>query len=51
MYFTEGELRPYEQLMRQTPRRPMSNKKDKKPTTPTKTPSPVNKKEKPNGNH
>lgn len=25
MYFTDGKLRPYEQLMRQSPRRPSSS--------------------------
>jgi hypothetical protein len=34
MYFTEGELRSYEQLMRQTPRRPPSKKKPQN-TTPS----------------
>lgn len=48
MFFTEGELRPYEQLMRQTPRRPPSNRKMQKPYSPTKSNPPIKKKEKNN---
>lgn len=34
MFFTDGKLRPYEQLMRQSPRRPPSNKKQKEHSQP-----------------
>lgn len=52
MYFTEGKLRPYEQLMRQSPQRSSSSEKQKKPTqTVSKPHSSLKKKEKADGNH
>lgn len=52
MYFTEGKLRPYEQLMRQSPRRSSSTEKQEKPAQPvSKLHPPMKKKEKTDGSH
>lgn len=52
MYFTEGKLRPYEQLMRQSPRRSSTTEKQKKPARPVSKPHPpTKKKEKVDRNH
>lgn len=52
MLFTDGRLRSYEQLMRQSPRRPPSNKKQKEPSQPhSKSRPKMTRKEKADGNH